>query len=340
MSFSSRCLRLTGSFRRPLSYRSDSFVCSQVYFSGWNSTTDVHHYSRRLSSSTADDYDFPFPTIKTKMRGVGRNKMRADVWNIRYDELKKYIAEHGNSYVPRSYAPLGHWVNNQRKYLARYLGGLEDESSESTTDEVLSLERIEKLNEIGFVWVAHEGRFFQKLHELKVYKKNHGDTLVPRYYSENPSLGHWVHDRRIEYRYYHKKKALEEKWGGVEVLEYDVAQELERLTKFVKGMTEERIKILEREGFVWDVHSYAWKLRFQELQYIIDVYGHAPISSIKNYDPLAKWVKLQRMYYRKYLNGQLTNITEEKIELLNSIGFKWHQPRVKRRSQTRIAATT
>jgi hypothetical protein len=232
-------------------------------------------------------------------------------------------------------------LNTQsRKYLARYLGGLEDESSESTTDEVLSLERIEKLNEIGFVWVAHEGRFFQKLHELKLYKKNHGDTLVPRYYSENPSLGHWVHDRRIEYRYYHKKKALEEKWGGVEVLEYDVAQELERLTKFVKGMTEERIKILEREGFVWDVHSYAWKLRFQELQSIIDVYGHAPISRIKNYDPLAKWVKLQRMYYRKYLNGQLTNITEEKIELLNSIGFKWHQPRVKRRSQTRIAATT
>jgi len=341
MSFSSRCLRLTGSFRRPLLYRSDSFGCSQVYFSGWNSTT-VHHYSRRLSSSTADDYDFPFPTIKTKIRGVGRNKIRHDVWNIRYDELKKYIAEHGNSYVPRSYAPLGHWVNNQRKYLARYLGGLDEESSESTTtdEEVLSLERIEKLNEIGFVWVAHEGRFFQKLHELKLYKKNHGDTLVPRYYAENPSLGHWVHDRRIEYGYYHKKKALEEKWGGVEVLDYDVAQELERLTKFVKGMTEERIKLLEREGFVWDVHSYAWKLRFQELRSYMNVYGHAPISSKKNYDPFANWVNLQRMYYRKYLNGQLTNMTEEKIELLNSIGFKWHQPRVKRRFQTRIAATT
>lgn len=324
---------------RPLLYRSDRIiVCTPVYFSGWNST--VHHYSPRLSSSTADDYDFPFPTIKTKMRRVGRNMMRYDVWNIRYEELKKYIAEHGNSYVPRSNAPLGHWVNNQRKYLARYLGGLNEKSSESTTDEVISLERIEKLNEIGFIWNAHECRFFEKFHELKLYKKNHGDTLVPRYYAENPSLGHWVHDRRIEYGYYHKKKALEEKWGGVEVLDDDVAQKLEWLTKFVKGLTEERIKLLETEGFIWNAHLCAWEVRLQELRSFMNVHGHAPIFSNKNYNPLANWVNLQRMYYRKYLKGQLTNMTEEKIALLNSIGFKWHQPRVKRRSQTRRDATT
>ena len=336
MSFISRCLRLSETLR-PSLYRSDRVVCTPVYYSGWNSS--VHH-CRRLSSSTADDLDFPFPTIKTKVRW-GRNKIRHDVWNIRYEELKKYIAEHGNSYVPRSYAPLGHWVNNQRKYLAKYLGGMDDESSQSITDdEFISLERIEKLKEIGFAWNAHEARFFQKLHELKLYKKNHGDTLVPRYYTENPALGHWVHDRRIEYGYYHKKKALEEKWGDVEVLDDDVAQELERLTKFVKGLTEERIQLLEAEDFIWDVPAYIWEVRLQELRSFMEVYGHAPVFSKKNYDPLANWVNLQRMYYRKYLKGQLTKMTEEKIAMLNSIGFQWHQPRVKRRSQTRRAATT
>ena len=83
------------------------------------------------------------------------------------------------------------------------------------------------------------------------------------------------------------------------------------------------MKLLGVEGFIWDVHSHAWELQFQELRSFIDLNGHAPIMSRKRYDPLASWSNTQRMNYRKYLKGQHTSLTEESIKRLDSIGFDW-----------------
>lgn len=61
-------------------------------------------------------------------------------WNQRYSELMIYRQEHGHCLVPQKYEPnppLGHWVICQRKHFR--MG-------------ILKLDRIKRLNEIGFSW--------------------------------------------------------------------------------------------------------------------------------------------------------------------------------------------
>lgn len=55
-----------------------------------------------------------------------------------------------------------------------------------------------------------------------------------------------------------------------------------------------------------------------------DVNGHAAIMSKRVNDPLASWINTQRKNYRKYLEGQHTTMTEERVKHLNSIGFDWY----------------
>ena len=40
-------------------------------------------------------------------------------------------------------------------------------------------------------------------------------------------------------------------------------------------------------------------------------------------DSLAHWVSTQRNYYARHQNGQHTSLTEERIRMLDSIGFAW-----------------
>ena len=74
-------------------------------------------------------------------------------WNIRYKELRQFRRENGHAVVPRSNGPLGAWTEKQRIEYKKYKALHE---TESTTDRPLSTtltkERVEKLNEIGFVY--------------------------------------------------------------------------------------------------------------------------------------------------------------------------------------------
>ena len=261
-----------------------------------------------------------------EMAEASRRREKWDsMWNIRYEELKKYVAEHGNSLVPTIYSrneSLGRWVENQRRqFKAGQLGN-------NPSEVILTNERISKLDEIGFVWDVIEAQWFERVEELRVYKRNYGDTLVPQDFSANPSLAHWVRNQRMDYALYHEKKAFEEKWGGVEVLDGKVKEEMERLTRRVKGMTKKRIQILESEGFVWDVFEYAWESQFQDLCDFVTLNGHAVIRRRRGgaYDPLARWVSTQRQNYKKYKNGQHTTLNEARIKRLDSIGFAWEVP--------------
>ena len=66
-------------------------------------------------------------------------------WDKRFEELKKYRAEHGNCCVPIGHEnqKLAHWVSNVRKkYNLRVAG----------KHSTLTKEQIDKLNSLGFVW--------------------------------------------------------------------------------------------------------------------------------------------------------------------------------------------
>eukprot|EP00546_Thalassionema_frauenfeldii_P016745 CAMPEP_0178896718 /NCGR_PEP_ID=MMETSP0786-20121207/1338_1 /TAXON_ID=186022 /ORGANISM="Thalassionema frauenfeldii, Strain CCMP 1798" /LENGTH=301 /DNA_ID=CAMNT_0020567171 /DNA_START=3171 /DNA_END=4076 /DNA_ORIENTATION=- len=73
-----------------------------------------------------------------------------DLWNNRYGELREYKRIHGNCLVPTKYkdnSKLGRWVSTQRSKLKK---------------GILDREKIDQLNEIGFVWdYNHPGGCFE-----------------------------------------------------------------------------------------------------------------------------------------------------------------------------------
>lgn len=67
-------------------------------------------------------------------------------WEMKYTELKRYRAHHGNCNVPTKYThnpALGRWVSTQRSEYKKYLDG----RSRHMDDE-----KVRKLNVIGFRW--------------------------------------------------------------------------------------------------------------------------------------------------------------------------------------------
>ena len=54
--------------------------------------------------------------------------------------------------------------------------------------------------------------------------------------------------------------------------------EVEKIMNAVTGMTDERIRLLETEDFIWDALDHAWQLKYDELcEWIV---------FNKEYDPL------------------------------------------------------
>jgi hypothetical protein len=201
----------------------------------------------------------------------------ADQWQMRFGELLQYKEKHGNTLVPSEYGEnpsLGKWVNNQRT---------------AYKDGNLSEERIQKLNDIGFVWDPLEAQWQGLYYQLVQYKEEFGDTLVPHQYEKNPSLGLWVGRQRNEYK--------------------------------ADNLSVERIQKLNVIGFVWDSPEAQWQeFYFQLVQYQKE-FGNAlvPQRYEKN-PPLGLWVTTQRMVYKA------GSLLEERIQKLNAIGFVWDSP--------------
>eukprot|EP00970_Alexandrium_tamarense_P008014 scaffold1538_cov190-Alexandrium_tamarense.AAC.7 len=243
-------------------------------------------------------------------------------WNARYEELKQYIKEHGNSLVPGNYKvneSLGIWVSKQRRNYKVRGEKLKNTGTVNVDNETsLSPDRIEKLNEIGFVWDVHEAQWLERLEDLRRYRQDTGDTLVPKHCKGYPFLGTWVDKQRSDYKRFIAKKNIRLN-GPID------ESEVEKIESLSTGMTDERIQLLEAEDFVWEPQNFAWQLKYDEVCDWIALNGHGAIRQrgAGQYDPLARWADRQRSHYKKFLNGEKSTLTVERVEKLNRIGFVW-----------------
>jgi hypothetical protein len=138
----------------------------------------------------------------------------------------------------------------------------------------------------------------EKFEELLAFRAERGHCCVPHTFDENPSLARWVKRQRYQY-----KLKIESK---------------------PSTMTDERIVALEQVGFVWDSHGAAWMERWNELHEFQQEHGHANVPSNYAKSPqLATWVKCQRRQYKLFNNGKATNMTLERLQRLESVGFEW-----------------
>ena len=148
------------------------------------------------------------------------NKLIAK-WNDRYFELFNHKEAHGDCNVPAKYKPnkqLANWVVTQRTQYRLLKKG---EKANITQ------ERIDKLNDIGFVWdVSHKFPTWEtRLAELVAYKAKHGDCNVLTKGENKMQLRNWVMTQRTKYRLRKEGKQ--------------------------SPMTDERIAKLEDVGFKW-----------------------------------------------------------------------------------------
>mmetsp|Transcript_12006 Transcript_12006/g.17552 ORF Transcript_12006/g.17552 Transcript_12006/m.17552 type:complete len:241 (-) Transcript_12006:173-895(-) len=138
------------------------------------------------------------------------------------------------------------------------------------------------------------------LEQFRTFKKIHGHPLVPHTFPENQHLARWVKRQRRQYKLMLKGQTS-------------------------SNMTEERVDILNKEGFIWDSHDIIWRERFKQLFEYKNLYGHTrvPSSCCKGHPGLANWVKCQRRQHKLFLEGKRSSISAERTQLLNDVGFIW-----------------
>jgi hypothetical protein len=180
----------------------------------------------------------------------------------------------------------------------------------------LSEDRIGRLDELGFVWSLRDD-WEKHYEELKEYKNETGHCNVPARFSKNRRLGIWVSAQRQQ------SKALQ--------------QNSEPMTHGSARLSQERIDLLDNLGFTWTIRSRdslgeSWNQRLQDLKAYKAAYGNCLVPSRYPPNPeLGVWVGTQRTQYRLYLKakqgfdlgGGYTAMTEDRIQLLEEIGFIW-----------------
>jgi hypothetical protein len=212
---------------------------------------------------------------------------RASGWRSKYLELVEYKRRFGNCMVPQDWPEnpqLAKWVSRQRLVYSR---------------RKISQERIAQLEKIAFEWTVGSETWDFRFTELCAFKEKFGHTRVKAKYSENPALGNWVASQRYDRR----------------------RNELDQA----------RIERLDSIGFEWDgriidsserVVSRALERQWNEMFERFKTYASANGSeSVKIVDGdtkrLNRWVLTQRAQKKR------GTLSDERISLLDSVGFIW-----------------
>jgi glycerol-3-phosphate cytidylyltransferase-like family protein len=200
-------------------------------------------------------------------------------WDTRFEQLVDYKKANGDCIVRLQHhsqnIELGHWVAKQRQSKNKFL---------------LTEERLQKLNSIGFVWRVIRVDWDTRLEQLMDYKKAYGDCNVSTKDSQHIQLGSWVSRQRL---------------AG---------------NKF--RLSEEREEKLNTIGFVWNINERDWNLRFHQLMEYKAAVGDCHVPQEFRPNPqLGHFVQEQR----RVNNNKNKKLTKERFEKLTSIGFDWEK---------------
>ncbi|OEU07253.1 hypothetical protein FRACYDRAFT_197864 [Fragilariopsis cylindrus CCMP1102] len=144
----------------------------------WVSTQRRYHNNDMIGENRVDllnSVGFVWETYKTLP------------WDEMFQRLVRYKEEHHTTIVPDRYEKdpkLGRWVSHQRTYYNK---------------KGIPVERVKRLDSIGFVWNPLDEQWMEMYQKLVAYKKEHRSTNVPRCYMKVPELGRWVGSQRQAY---------------------------------------------------------------------------------------------------------------------------------------------
>ncbi len=107
--------------------------------------------------------------------------------NVSFDQRLQQLIDYGSINGTLHVSQVKHDKGSEDHKLSRWV----NEMRRLYNENRLSLERINKLNKIGFVWNMEDERFSNNLKKLKRYRKEHHDFDVPQS-GRYKKLGEWV----------------------------------------------------------------------------------------------------------------------------------------------------
>jgi len=259
------------------------------------------------------------------------------VWEIRFKDLAAYKQEHGDCLVPRNWKnkQLATWVKTQRTSKKR---------------GQLDADKIKRLDKLGFAWDPHDQSWEARFEELVAYKRECGDCVVTGSW-KNKQLATWVGKQReskkrgqLDADKIKRLDGLEFVWDPFEqaweirfkeLLTYQQEhgdclvprnRKNEQLALWVLtqrrfkkrgSLDADKIKRLDRVGFVWDPFQQAWEDQFEELLAYKQEHGDCLVAGSWKNKQLASWVCIQRRGRKAGVLGA------DKIKRLDELGFVW-----------------
>ena len=234
----------------------------------------------------------------------------------RCNDLIQFRDKFGHCNVPQRYSDnpsLGTWCALMRTMYNRLQKG-------RPTDSTLSPDRIARLEEIGFNWDIRAFLFEKHCCDLEAFNDIHGHCDVPNKYPDNQSLSEWCKQVRFSYRVYRMQQPG---------------------TPRSITLSTERIARLEEIGFEWEKrddtnlqemgptqedYDAIFDKHCCDLEAFKDIHGHCNVPHrYKDNPALGAWSSHMRQAHRKIQLGQpvTRNLSPERIQQLEDIGFKW-----------------
>jgi len=122
---------------------------------------------------------------------------RENYWMEKYEELRQYMKAHGKHKMPTRKEPLGVWCDGQVLEYNKFHSGIKP--------CYITKERIDMLNDIGFVWDRMGTAWKDSFEELKKYREANGHCHVPVNYGDK-TLFRWIAKQRKKYKNYREGK--------------------------------------------------------------------------------------------------------------------------------------
>ena len=251
------------------------------------------------------------------------------IWHIRivnhswmgmYKLAKVYYEHNGDLEIPPKFRTInGYEFNENGVYLGQWIVW-QRKAYYKKENSIISLDRIQLLNEIGMIWNIFDYSWMRMYKLAKTYYEHHGNLEISQRYrtingyefNENGvRLGQWISTQRLAY---YKK--------GNNIISPD------------------RIQLLNEIGMIWNTDDYSWMRMYELAKAYYEHHGNLEISqryrTINGYEfnengvRLGQWISTQRKAYRG--NGTC-KINEELIKLLNDIGMIWFEEKLNKKLQ-------
>jgi len=291
------------------------------------------YMSGKHSSLTAErikelsDLGFEFNPMSSGTHKANNARRFQELWDGMYDELLQFKNENGHVLVPLGknvkveLKKLGNWVRGQRKLMNK------------VGREKFDPHRLAKLEAIGFDWnPLASGTYTAKkrtdlfprvnakwmswYNKLKDFKKKNGHIIVGPTTKNVPGLYNWIHGQRKEYVKYQRQEPnvnMYDEWIKLmNDLDFDWAP-MSKGGNFSDMLKKRSSPYLEN---TWGNH-YKDLCKFQEEN------GHCYVFRNGEHATLAGWVHCQRKQKKLHDDGKHSQLTPQRIELLDKIGFDW-----------------